>query len=60
MLTLTEGLDDQSEVEESEIGDGEFIEAREDAAESFESAEQPLDLVALAVHGFAVLPGPQA
>jgi hypothetical protein len=60
VLTLTKSLDDQGEVEESEKDDVEFIEAGEDAAEAFESAEEPLDLVALAVHGFVVLPGPQA
>ena len=60
MLTLSEGLDDQSEVKESQKDNGEFIEAREDAAEAFESAEEPLDLVALAVHGVIILPGIQA
>src|SRR3972149_8651422 len=55
-----EGLDDQSEVEESQKDDVEFIEAREDATKAFESAEEPLDLVAFAVHGFIVLPGLQA
>ena len=48
MLTLSEGLDDQSEVKESQKDNVEFIEAREDAAETLESAEEPLDLVALA------------
>lgn len=60
MLTLTECLHDQSESEESKKDDDEFIEAGEDAAEAFESAEEPLDLVALAVHGFIVLPGLEA
>ncbi len=50
----SEGLDDQSEVEEAEKDDVEFFEAGEDAAEAFESAEEPLDLVAFAVHGFVV------
>jgi hypothetical protein len=31
-------------------------EAGEDAPEAFQSAEEPLDLVAFAVHGFVVLP----
>ena len=57
MLTLTEGLDDQGEVEESQKDDDEFIEAREDAAEALESAEEPLDLVALVGQGFIVRPG---
>jgi len=60
VLTLTEGLDDQGEVEESEEDDIEFVEAREDAAEAFEPAEEPLDLVALAVQGLIVEPGMQA
>lgn len=60
MLTLSEGLDGQSEGEESEKNDVEFIEAGEDAAEAFESAEEPLHLVALAVHGLVVPPGLQA
>jgi hypothetical protein len=60
VLTLSEGLDDQGEVEESEEDDIEFIEAGEDAAEAFESAEEPLDLVAFAVQGFIVEPGMQA
>ena len=60
MLTLTEGLNDQGEVEESQEDDVEFIEAGEDAAEAFEPAEEPFDLVTLAVHGFVVLPGLQA
>ena len=60
MLTLTEGLDDESEVEESQKDDVEFIEAGEDAAEAFEPAEEPLDLITLAVHGFIILPGTQA
>ncbi len=60
MLTLSEGLDDQGEIEESQKDDIEFIEAGEDAAETFESAEEPLDLIALAIDGFVVLPGLQA
>ena len=54
MLTLTEGLDDQGEVEESEEDDIEFIESREDAA------EEPLHLVALAVQSLIILPGLEA
>jgi hypothetical protein len=60
VLTLTEGLDDQGEVEESEENDIEFIEAGEDSAEAFESAEESLDHVALAVQGLVVLPRLQA
>jgi hypothetical protein len=57
VLTLSEGLDDQGEVEEGEEDDIEFVEAGEDAAEAFEPAEEPLDLVALAVQGLIVEPG---
>jgi hypothetical protein len=60
VLTLTEGLDDQGEVEESEEDDIEFIETGEDAAEAFEPAEEPLDLVALAVQSLIVEPRMQA
>jgi hypothetical protein len=35
----------------------EFFEAGEDAAKAFQSAEQSLDLIALAVHGLVILPG---
>ncbi|MBI2817199.1 MAG: hypothetical protein HYX72_09695 [Acidobacteria bacterium] len=47
-------------MKESEEDDVEFIEAGEDAAEAFESAEEPFDLVALAVHSLIVLPRLQA
>jgi len=43
LLTLTACLDTEREVEESKEDDVGFIEAREDAAETFESAEEPLD-----------------
>jgi hypothetical protein len=35
VLTQTQGLDDQREVEECEEDDVQFVEAREDAAEAF-------------------------
>ena len=38
----------------------EFLEAREDTAEAFESAEEMFDLVALLVNGMIVVPGMQA
>ena len=38
----------------------EFLEAREDAAEAFESAKQAFDFVAPAVHGAVVFPGSDA
>ena len=47
-------------MEEGEKDQIEFVEARKDAAKTFEPAEQPLDFVAPAVHGFVVLPGLQA
>src|SRR4051812_36666231 len=56
LLTLSKSFDDQSEVEEGKKHDIEFIEAREEAAEAFETPEEPLDLVAPAVHGFVILP----
>ena len=59
MLALSEGLDEQGEVEESEKGDVEFIVAGEDAAEAFEPAEESLDLVALAAHGYVIRLGLQ-
>ena len=43
-------------MEEGKKHDIEFIEAREEAAEAFETPEEPLDLVAPAVHGFVILP----
>lgn len=44
----------------SSLSKREFIEAGEDAAKAFESTEEPLDLVAFAIHGLIVLPGLQA
>ena len=38
----------------------EFLEAREDTTEVFESAEETVDLVALLVNGMIVVPGMQA
>jgi hypothetical protein len=46
VFTLTKGLDDECEVEESEEEAVEFLEAGEDSAVSLESAKEPLDLVA--------------
>ena len=59
MLTLSQGLH-ESEVEESEKHDVELVEAREDAAESLESAEESLDLVAAAIKHAVVFPRLQA
>ena len=38
----------------------EFLEAREDTTEVFESAKETVDLVALLVNGMIVVPGMQA
>jgi hypothetical protein len=46
-------------VEEAEKDQIEFVEAREDATQAFEPAEQALNFVTPAVHGFIVLPGLQ-
>jgi len=60
VLTLSESLDSQSEGEKSQEEDIEVLKAREDAAEALETPEEPFDLVALAVHGFVILPGFEA
>ncbi len=59
MLTLSQSLDDQGEGEETQEQYVQLFEAGEDSAEAFETAEEPLDLIAFAVHGFVVLPGLQ-
>ena len=56
MLRLSQGLHNESEVEESEKHDVELVEAREDAEESLESAEESLDLVAAAIKHSVVFP----
>ena len=60
MLTLPEGLNDQGEVEEGKEYDIEFVEAREDAAEAFQSPEEPFNFVASPVHSLVILPGVEA
>ena len=60
MLTLSQGLDNQREVEEREENDVEFVEAREDAAKALEPLEETFDLIAFAVQSFVILPGIQA
>jgi hypothetical protein len=57
VFTLTQGFDDQGEVEESKEEHVEFLEAREDSAEAFEATEEPLDFVALFVECTVVVPG---
>ena len=60
MFTLSKSIDDQCEIDECEKDDVEFVEAGEDTAEAFESAEEPFYLIASAIHGFVVLPGIQS
>src|SRR5262249_4546797 len=55
-----QGLDDECECEEPKEKRVEFLEAREDTTEAFESAEETFDLVALLVNGMIVVPGMQA
>jgi hypothetical protein len=57
LFALAKGFDDEGEVEEAEEEDIEFLEAREDSAEAFESPEKPLDFVALLVESEVVFPG---
>jgi Group II intron, maturase-specific domain len=47
---------DEREVDEGHEHDIKFLEPREDAAKTFESAEQPFDLIAPLVHGAVVFP----
>ena len=54
-----ESFDDEGEREKAEEESVEFLEAREDAAETFEPAEEPFDLVAFLVNGVIVIPGMQ-
>ena len=43
MLSLTHPIDDECEQDESEEDDVEFLEAREDSAESLQTMKQPFD-----------------
>ena len=54
MLTLPERFDNESEAQERHEHDVEFVEATEDAPKAFETTEQPFDLVAAPVPGFAI------
>ena len=56
-VTLSEGFDDEGEVEESDEEYVEFLEPGEDPAEALEPSEQSFDLVALLVESAVVLPG---
>lgn len=54
--TNAQSIGDECEVDESHEHDIELLEPREDPAKAFESAEQPLDLIAPLVHGSVVFP----
>ena len=56
MLTLTQGLADESEVKESEKHHIEFIETRKDALEALEPTEEPFDFVAARLQQAVVFP----
>ena len=57
---VAKAFDDQCEKDKGQEHHVEFLDAREDATEALEATKQPLDLVASAVHGAAVLPGRDA
>jgi len=57
VLTLAKSIDDESEVNEGEEHDVEFLEAGEDAAEAFEAPEEALDFIAFSVQSAVVFPG---
>jgi hypothetical protein len=56
VVTLSEGFDDESEVEESEEQHVQLFEAREDSSESLESSKEALDLVALFIKSVVIVP----
>ena len=59
MLTLSkvsEGFHDQSKVKKAKEQQVEFVEPREDAAKTFQSAEQPLDFIAPGIQGSVAVP----
>jgi len=56
LLTLLERFNDQSEVDEGDKHHIQLFESRENALNSFQPPEQPLDLVASLVH-FLVVTG---
>ena len=57
MLTLSKGLDDEGEGDEGEEDTVQFLEAGEDAAETFQPAEEAFDFIAFLVEGPVVVPG---
>jgi putative ABC transport system substrate-binding protein len=56
-VNTSKGFHDQREVNEGDKHHIEFLESREDAPESLQSAEQTLDLIAPLVHLAIVFPG---
>ena len=56
-VNTTKPFDDQSEIDEVDKHQIEFLEAREDASTSLQSPEQSLDLVASLVHRAIIFPG---
>jgi hypothetical protein len=51
---MTKGFDDQSKMDKSKKYHVESLDAEEAAKEAIEAAKQPLDLIAVAIHGEAV------
>ena len=56
VFTLSQCLDNKREVQEPKEEHIKFLKSRRDLAESFESAEEPLDLVALFIQCAVVGP----
>jgi hypothetical protein len=54
LVTLSQSLDDEGKVDESEKHNIEFLEMRKDAAEAFQPSKQALHLVPLLLE-FAVV-----
>jgi len=56
VFTLLESVDDKSEIDEGDKHDIQFVESREDAAETFEAAEQSFHFVSTFVHFPIIFP----
>jgi hypothetical protein len=56
VLTLSKSFDDESKAEEGEEDAVEFLEAGEDTPVAFESAKEPLDLIAFLVKRPVIAP----
>ncbi len=56
MFTLSKGIGNESEVNEGEEENIEFLEARKDAAETLEPSEQTFNFVTLFIQGAVILP----